>query len=167
MASGQGESSPDLPYRPCIGIMLINRDGHIFVGHRSKTEESAGWQMPQGGIDKGEEPVDAAWRELLEEVGTDKAKIIGETLEWLTYDLPAHLVSRVWKGRYRGQKQKWFAMSFLGDDADIDLDHHTHPEFNNFKWVEISDLPKLIVEFKRPVYERLVAEFARFTKLRR
>ncbi len=166
MVSGKGKHRADLPYRPCVGIMLINKDGLVFVGHRSNTTESAGWQMPQGGIDKGEAPEDAARRELLEEVGTSKVEIIGETQDWLTYDLPSHLVGQIWKGRYRGQRQKWFAMSFLGVDRDIDLDHHTHPEFSDFKWVELAALPGLIIEFKRPVYEALVQEFAQFAKPR-
>lgn len=166
MISGKGKRQADLPYRPCVGIMLINKDGLVFVGHRCATVEAAGWQMPQGGIDKGEAPEDAARRELLEEVGTDKVDIIGETQDWLTYDLPNPLVGRIWKGRYRGQRQKWFAMSFLGADGDIDLTHHSHPEFDDFKWVEISDLPGLIVEFKRPVYEALTREFATLAKPR-
>lgn len=168
MVSGKGKRrrQAELPYRPCVGIMLINKDGLVFVGRRSNTTESGGWQMPQGGIDKGEAPEDAARRELLEEVGTDKAEIIGETRDWLTYDLPAHLVGRIWKGRFRGQRQKWFAMSFLGHDRDIDLDYHTDPEFDAFKWVELATLPDLIIEFKRPVYEALVQEFAPFAKPR-
>ncbi len=153
-------------YRPCVGIMLINKGGLVFVGRRSKTTGPTAWQMPQGGIDKGEAPQEAARRELLEEVGTDKAEIIAETSEWLTYDLPSHLIGQVWKGRYCGQKQKWFAMSFLGGDQDIDLDRHDDPEFSAFKWVEVAELPKLIIEFKRPVYERLVEEFAHLAKPR-
>ena len=148
-----------LAYRPCVGIMLINPVGHLFVGKRLNSEESGGWQMPQGGIDPGEDPKTAAMRELKEETGTDKAEIVGETPYWLTYDLPDHLVGKIWQGRYRGQKQKWFAMRFTGVDADIILDDHDHPEFSEHRWVELDELPKLVVEFKKPIYERLVAEF--------
>ena len=126
--------SSDLPYRPCVGIMLFNRDGKVFVGKRiDQTVE--GWQMPQGGIDKGETPEQAALRELQEEIGTDKAEIIAEMEDWVTYDLPAHLVGVAFHGKYRGQRQKWFAMRFTGKDGDIDLTAH-EPEFSAFQWVE-------------------------------
>src|SRR5579872_5697717 len=121
-------SQSDLPYRPCVGIMLFNQDGKVFVGKRiDQTVE--GWQMPQGGIDKGETPREAALRELHEEVGTDKAEILAETQDWLTYELPGDLHLQAWGGRYRGQQQKWFAMRFLGKDSDIRLDAH-EPEFD-------------------------------------
>lgn len=148
-----------LPYRPCVGIMLINRQGRVFVGRRINSEESGGWQMPQGGIEDGEDPKTAAMRELKEEIGTDKAEIIGQSSGWPTYDLPDHLVGKVWQGRYRGQKQKWFVMRFVGDDTDIKLDDHDHPEFSAYRWVPIDQLPELVVEFKVPVYELVVAEF--------
>ncbi|MDD3444326.1 MAG: RNA pyrophosphohydrolase, partial [Zavarzinia sp.] len=115
--------------------------------------------MPQGGIDEGEEPQTAALRELGEEIGTEKAEIIAESTDWLTYDLPAELVPQVWKGRYRGQRQKWYAMRFLGTDADIDI-ATKHPEFAAWRWVEHQTLPDLIVPFKRSLYEAVVAEFA-------
>lgn len=147
-----------LPYRPCVGIMLINPDGLVFVGQRIDNLVEA-WQMPQGGIDEGETPEAAARRELGEEIGTEKAEIIAESRDWLTYDLPAELVPKVWKGRYRGQRQKWYAMRFLGTDADINIETH-HPEFAAWRWVSHGDLPGLIVPFKRALYESVVAEFA-------
>jgi putative (di)nucleoside polyphosphate hydrolase len=152
----------DLPYRPCVGLMLLNASGQIFVGKRiDQTVE--GWQMPQGGIDKGEEPRTAAMRELKEETGTDKAEIIGEMDNWLTYDLPAHLVGIAFHGRYRGQRQKWFALRFLGDDGDIDL--HTHePEFAEWKWVDMDALPGMIVPFKRDTYAAVITAFRGLAK---
>lgn len=147
-----------LPYRPCVGIMLINPAGLVFVGQRIDNLVEA-WQMPQGGIDDGEDPQTAAMRELGEEIGTEKAEIIAESTDWLTYDLPAELVPKVWKGRYRGQRQKWYAMRFLGTDADIDIETK-HPEFGSWRWVEHQALPDLIVPFKRTLYEAVVAEFA-------
>ena len=150
-------ASSDLPYRPCVGLMLFNRQGQVFVGKRiDQTVE--GWQMPQGGIDDGEAPAEAVLRELKEETGTDKAQVIGEMENWLTYDLPAHLVGIAFHGRYRGQRQKWFALRFLGQDSDIDL--HTHqPEFAEWKWVDLAALPQLIVPFKRDTYAAVIAAF--------
>jgi len=147
----------DLPYRHGVGIMLINRDGHVFVGRRiDQTVE--GWQMPQGGIDKGESPQDAALRELKEEVGTDKAQIIRELDGWLQYDLPAHLVGVALHGKYRGQKQKWFALRFTGRDKDIDLKTH-EPEFAAWRWASMEELPSLIVPFKRDIYRKVIEAF--------
>jgi len=147
----------DLPYRPCVGMMLINREGLVFVGRRiDQTVE--GWQMPQGGIDPGETPEQAALRELKEEIGTDKAEILREMDEWLTYDLPAHLLGAAFKGRYRGQRQKWLALRYLGEDRDIDL--HTHePEFAEWKWLAMEALPRLIVRFKRDTYAKVIEAF--------
>ena len=151
-------SASDLPYRPCVGIMLFNRDGKVFVGKRiDQTVE--GWQMPQGGIDEGETPRQAVLRELLEEVGTDKAEIIAERDGWVNYDLPPHLVGVAFHGRFRGQTQKWFALRFTGRDADINLAAH-EPEFSAFQWVTLDDLPSLIVPFKRDTYRTVIAEFA-------
>jgi putative (di)nucleoside polyphosphate hydrolase len=148
-------SSSDLPYRPCVGIMLFNQDGKVFVGKRlDQTVES--WQMPQGGIDKGETPQQAARRELMEEVGTDKAEFLGEMDDWVTYDLPAHLVGVAFHGKYRGQRQKWFALRFTGSDADIDLTRH-EPEFSDYRWVTLGELPALIVPFKRQTYKAVIA----------
>jgi putative (di)nucleoside polyphosphate hydrolase len=147
-----------LPYRPCVGLLLFNPAGLVFVGERA--DMRGAWQMPQGGIDRGEEPVDAARRELLEEVGTDRAEIVAETAGWHAYDLPPHLVGRVWRGRYRGQRQKWFALRFVGEDRDIDLDATGHPEFIAWRWVAPADLPRLTVPFKRTVYDAVLAELA-------
>jgi putative (di)nucleoside polyphosphate hydrolase len=148
-------SSSNLPYRPCVGIMLFNQDGKVFVGKRlDQTVES--WQMPQGGIDKGETPQQAARRELMEEVGTDKAEFLGEMDDWVTYDLPAHLVGVAFHGKYRGQRQKWFALRFTGSDADIDLTRH-EPEFSDYRWVTLGELPALIVPFKRQTYKAVIA----------
>jgi len=151
-----------LPYRPCVGVTLINREGLVFVARRIDTEMEA-WQMPQGGIDEGEDPATAALRELEEEVGTNKAEIIAETKDWLQYDLPHDLIGKVWKGRYRGQRQKWFAMRFLGDDADINLETE-HPEFCAWKWERLERLPNLIVPFKRKIYQDIVSEFLPYAK---
>lgn len=151
-------SASDLPYRPCVGIMLFNRDGKVFVGKRiDQTVE--GWQMPQGGIDEGETPRQAVLRELLEETGTDKAEILAEKDGWVNYDLPPHLVGVAFHGRFRGQTQKWFALRFTGRDADINLTAH-EPEFSAYQWVTLADLPGLIVPFKRDTYRAVIAEFA-------
>lgn len=146
-----------LPYRPCVGLMLLNRDNRVFVAKRIDMRTEA-WQMPQGGIDPGETPREAAMRELLEETGTDKAEIIAENDGWLEYDLPEHLVPQLWGGQYRGQKQKWFALRFLGEDSDINIQTEI-PEFTEWKWVEMHELPAIIVPFKQALYARLVEEF--------
>lgn len=147
-----------LPYRPCAGIMLVNAEDRVFVARRIDTPGDA-WQMPQGGIDDGEDPLQAAKRELLEEIGTDRAEILAETREWLTYDLPDALIGKVWKGKYRGQKQKWVLMRFTGVDADINIATE-HPEFDAWKWMPLAEVPQHIVPFKRDIYERVCAEFA-------
>ena len=149
-------------YRPCVGIMLINRDGLVFVGQRIDILEDA-WQMPQGGIDDRENPRQCALRELHEEVGTDKAEIVAEAPGWFFYDLPADLAPRVWGGRWRGQRQKWFALRFTGTDADIDLTTH-EPEFKAWRWIAPGDLPDLTVDFKRSTYAAVVKEFAPVAK---
>jgi len=150
-----------LPYRSGVGIMLLNAQNHVFVAKRIDTRSEA-WQMPQGGIDHGETPIEAAKRELMEETGTDKATILQESRAWLTYDLPDDLIPTIWGGKYRGQKQKWFAMRFTGTDTDTDTDiniNTPHPEFCEWKWAPITTLPDLIVPFKRALYEAVVAEF--------
>ena len=137
--------------------MLFNGAGEILVAKRRETPGDA-WQMPQGGIDQGEEPRQAALRELEEEIGTANAKIVAETRNWLLYDLPDELIGKVWGGRYRGQAQKWFAARFLGTDAEIDLAKHAAPEFSAWKWAPLEQLPDLIVGFKRDLYTSIVAE---------
>jgi putative (di)nucleoside polyphosphate hydrolase len=153
-------SDSDLPfYRPAVGIMLLNPAGLAFIGRRIDMPAGlAAWQMPQGGIDPGETPRQAAFRELNEEVGTDKAEILAETRGWLHYDLPSDIAPRMWSGRWRGQRQKWFLMRFTGTDADINP-ATDHPEFDAWEWVEPRRLPELIVPFKRQLYCDLLAEF--------
>ena len=147
-----------LPYRPCVGVMLLNRDGKVWVGRRFGMPEA--WQMPQGGIDKDESPAEAAIRELAEEVGTANARIIGESREWLAYDLPSELVPKTWGGRFRGQRQKWFAMEFLGDDTEFAPERAAHPEFDAWQWIDARQLPALAVGFKQSIYQSVAAEFA-------
>lgn len=149
--------APKLPYRMGVGVVLFNAEGLVFVGRRIDQTAEA-WQLPQGGIDEGETPRQAALRELKEEVGTDKARIIAETRDWIDYDLPPDLVGSVWKGRYRGQRQKWFAARFLGADSDIDI-ATKHPEFDAWRWAPFDQIPQLIVPFKRDLYRRIVEEF--------
>jgi putative (di)nucleoside polyphosphate hydrolase len=148
------------PYRPCVGIMLINAAGRVFVGNRNDVDGDH-WQMPQGGIDDGETAEQAAWRELAEEVGTDKAELLGESAQWLHYDLPEALSHRVWHGRFRGQTQRWFAFRFTGDDRDIDLDAHK-AEFEAWRWAPLSELVDMTIGFKRDVYRRVVDELGRY-----
>jgi len=160
---------PDLPYRPNVGAVLFNPLGRVLVARRTdfpNAEAGAGgWQLPQGGIDPDEDPRRAVLRELAEEIGTDQARIIGEHPEWLTYDLPPHLIGLALHGRYRGQRQRWFALRFTGRDDDIRLDRDPHPEFDAWRWASLGDLPLLAVPFKRPIYEILAASFARFSEV--
>jgi putative (di)nucleoside polyphosphate hydrolase len=154
-----------LPYRPCVGIMLLNRYGLVWIGRRlpkwSDDRSAYIWQMPQGGIDKGETPREAAIRELEEETGVRNAQIIGEISEWLTYDLPPELLGVALKGRYRGQKQRWFAMRLTGPDSEIDIAPRDHKaEFDAWRWARIEEVAPLIVSFKRPVYDVVVRRFA-------
>ena len=146
-----------LPYRPCVGLMLLNARGQVFVAQRIDVRGAA-WQMPQGGIDAGESPRDAAMREMKEEIGTDSAEILAESVHWHRYDLPAHLIPKVWGGKYRGQTQKWFALKFTGDDREIDLEAHEQ-EFQAWCWADVDKLPSMIVPFKRDVYDQVIAEF--------
>ncbi len=156
----------DLPYRPNVGAVLFNQDGLVLVARRADLPNAeapaGGWQLPQGGIDENEDPREAILRELAEEIGTDRAEIMDEHDEWLTYDLPAELVGIALKGRFRGQRQRWFALRFLGEDSDIRLDLDPHPEFDAWRWARLEELPDLAVAWKRPIYEALVASFARF-----
>jgi putative (di)nucleoside polyphosphate hydrolase len=156
-----------LGYRACVGVMVINRGGLVWVGRRADMPgdaEGSGswWQMPQGGIDEGEEPDAAAHRELQEETGISSARIIAATPRWLRYDLPPHLVGVAWDGKYRGQEQKWYAMRFLGDDSEINITPADRDkiEFDAWQWVEIGQLSQLIVPFKREVYRQVVDAFA-------
>ena len=151
-----------LPYRPCAGMMVLNRDGLVFVGRRIDTTLEA-WQMPQGGIDEGEDTQEAALRELEEEIGTRDVAILGRSHDWLYYDLPPDLIGRAWGGRYRGQKQIWFAMRLIAGDDAIRLDT-THPEFDAWRWAALDELPGLAIPFKRPLYEQVVALFRPYAK---
>lgn len=151
-------SGAALPYRRGVGVMLVNRAGLVFVAKRIDMPSEA-WQMPQGGMDPGETPLEAAKREMIEEIGTDKAEFVAESADWYTYDLPAELIGVIWGGRYRGQQQKWFVARFLGSDADINIATE-HPEFLDWKWAEPAQLPELIVPFKRKLYEDLLREFS-------
>lgn len=146
-----------LPYRPCAGIMLLNTDGKVFVAKRIDTAVEA-WQMPQGGIDAGEEPKLAAIRELEEETGVTNATIIDEYQDWLTYDLPDELYGKVWKGQYGGQSMKWFVMRYHGKDSDINIETE-HAEFSTWKWADMSELEDIIVPFKKEIYRKLANQF--------
>ena len=156
-------SKRNRPYRKGVGAVLFDKRGRVLVARRLDTPGEA-WQLPQGGVDAHESPRSAVRRELAEEIGTDRARIVGECRRLLAYDLPPALAARSWGGRYRGQKQKWFALRFTGRDSDIRLDADAHPEFGAWKWARLEDLPGLAVAFKRPVYRALVKEFRRFAK---
>ena len=149
-----------LPYRPCVGVMLMNAQGLVFVGQRNDRFEDA-WQMPQGGVDKGEQARDAALRELWEETGVtaDLVEVVDETADWLPYELPHDVVPQIWKGRFRGQEQKWFLMRFLGTDDQVNIQTE-HPEFTRWRWQPVDQLVEKIVPFKRDVYERVLLAFA-------
>jgi putative (di)nucleoside polyphosphate hydrolase len=156
----------DLTYRPCVGAVLFNRDGLVLVARRANFPNAegaaGGWQLPQGGIDGEEDPSVAIFRELEEEIGTARAEIIAEHPDWLTYDLPPELIGKALHGRFRGQRQRWFALRFLGEDGDIRLDLDPHPEFDTWRWVRLEELPGLAVGFKRAIYEVLARDFSRF-----
>lgn len=145
-------------YRKCAGVFLLNAVGQVWVGERNDTPGA--WQMPQGGIDEGETPRAAALRELEEETGTAHVEFIAEASNWLKYDLPDDLQRRSWKGKWRGQMQKWFACRYLGKDSDFDVLGVQKPEFDRWRWVDPEEVPGLIVAFKRPIYEALLLEFA-------
>jgi putative (di)nucleoside polyphosphate hydrolase len=152
-------SDERLGYRPCVGVMLLNKENLVFVGRRRGTTADA-WQAPQGGINEGEEPSAAAIRELKEEIGTDKAEIIAESNHWYEYDVPEESRPQSWRGRFRGQRQKWFVMRFLGANEEINL-QTAKPEFSAWRWVAHQDLLGLVVPFKRHVYRQVLEEFAK------
>ena len=153
--------SGELGYRPCVGVMLVNADGRVFVGRRIDNKEGDWWQMPQGGVDPGEDLRDAALRELAEETGAreEHVTLIQQTREPIRYDLPEELIGKLWGGKYRGQEQVWFLARFSGTDADIDLEAHDPPEFCDWKWVDATTLPELIIPFKKRVYRAVLEEF--------
>lgn len=152
------EQAERLPYRLGVGIMLLDpRDG-VFVAQRADMRTAA-WQMPQGGIDAGEEPLPAAYRELQEETGVTSVELLAESRGWLDYDLPLDLIPKLWGGRFRGQRQKWFAMRFLGDEGEIDI-FGPHQEFTTWRWAALPEVPELIVPFKAGLYRRILEEFA-------
>jgi putative (di)nucleoside polyphosphate hydrolase len=156
----------DLPYRSCVGVMVLNRAGYVFVGRRSNGPEhvdpTPAWQMPQGGIDPGEDTWQAALRELYEETSIRSVERLGEVKEWLTYDIPPAVIGQAWNGKYRGQKQKWYALRFIGDEREIDIAHPPgdhKAEFLAWRWEPMANLPALVIPFKRKVYEQVVAAF--------
>jgi putative (di)nucleoside polyphosphate hydrolase len=160
-----------LPYRPCAGMTVLNRAGLVFIGRRAGGPEHVDathvWQMPQGGIDNNEDPYQAALRELYEETNIRSVQKLGEIAEWLAYDIPREIAGEAWGGKYRGQKQKWYALRFTGDDREVDIANPGgghDPEFIGWRWVAIRELPDLVVPFKRPIYERVVAEFEKFAR---
>ena len=158
-----------LPYRPNVGAVLFSPAGQVLVARRADLPNAegapGGWQLPQGGIDADEDPASAVLRELAEEIGTGEARIIGEHPQWLTYDLPPHLLGVALGGRFRGQRQRWFALRFLGEDSAIRLDADPHPEFDAWRWADLAELPVLAPDFKRAIYAMLAVSFARFAVL--
>jgi putative (di)nucleoside polyphosphate hydrolase len=157
------------PYRPCVGLLVLNRAGRAFIGRRiggpEHVDNTHVWQMPQGGIDPGEDPWPAALRELREETNISSVERLGEVAEWLSYDIPAEIAGYAWSGKYRGQTQKWFALRFTGKESEINIAHPAGghaPEFVAWRWEPLQNLPALVVPFKRAVYERVVAEFQKF-----
>jgi putative (di)nucleoside polyphosphate hydrolase len=162
----------DLPYRPCAGLTVFNREGRVFIGRRVNGPEHVDathvWQMPQGGLDCEEDPYEGALRELYEETNIRSVERLGAIDDWLIYDIPREIVGQAWKGKYRGQTQKWFALRFTGTNEEIDIAHPAggkhKAEFVEWRWEQLERLPELVVPFKRPVYERVVKEFARFAR---
>lgn len=166
MTKSSGTKKPSMekrPYRKGVGAVLFNAGGLVFVARRIDTSVDA-WQLPQGGVKSGEKRRMAVLRELAEEIGTDKAKIIARSSRKFYYDLPEALADKVWGGRYRGQEQRWYALRFVGSDSDIDLAASEHPEFNAWRWVPIGDLPTLAIAFKQKMYREIVDEFAHLSR---
>jgi putative (di)nucleoside polyphosphate hydrolase len=160
----------ELSYRPCVGMMLLNRAGLVFIGRRVGGPEHVdslhSWQMPQGGLDEGEDPYQAALRELQEETSVRSVALLAEAKDWYSYDLPTQVGRKAWKGKYRGQTQKWFALRFLGNEGEINVLHPPgghKPEFVDWRWEKMERLPALVIPFKRKVYEQVVREFSRFS----
>ena len=149
-----------LPFRPGVGMMIINKEKKVFVAKRIDSK-SNGWQMPQGGIDLGETPSSAALREMHEEIGTPNGKIIAESKKWYSYRVPEFLVPKLWGGKYCGQRQKWFLIEFFGNDDEINLNTE-HPEFESWIWTDISELAKIVIPFKRKLYKEVIKEFREF-----
>jgi putative (di)nucleoside polyphosphate hydrolase len=161
----------DLPYRPCAALMVLNGAGLAFIGRRvagpEQVDDRHVWQMPQGGIDPGEDPWPAALRELREETNISSVERLGEVAQWLSYDIPRALVGQAWNGKYRGQRQKWYALRFTGRESEIDIEHPAgghEPEFVAWRWEKLQNLPDLVVPFKRQIYQRVVEEFAKYAR---
>ncbi len=154
------KNQPTLPLRPCAGIVLFNKNKEIFIGSRIDMPNQF-WQMPQGGIDEGEKPLDAAVREMGEEIGTVNARLIQESKDWLEYELPSELIGKMWGGKYRGQIQKWFLFEFLGEDREINLET-PHPEFKEWKWAKKDYVLQNAIPFKQDVYQKVLGEFSNF-----
>lgn len=152
------DSITSLPYRPGVGLMILNSECKVFVGKRIDSKIEA-WQMPQGGIDEGEDPHIAALREMEEEIGTKEGTIIASTEKWYSYNLPDYLIPRLWEGKFKGQKQKWFLIKFTGKEESINIKYDIHPEFLEWKWTKLEDLPNIIVPFKKALYISIIEEF--------
>ena len=154
-------SKQELGYRPCVGVMLVNREGKAFVGKRIDNREGDWWQMPQGGVDKGEDLLDAAHRELHEETGVAQhhVEVLMKMEEDIAYDLPEELIGKLWGGKYRGQMQSWYLMRFIGEDTDVNLEAHDPPEFCEWQWLEPEKLPDMIIPFKKRVYRTVLEAF--------
>ena len=155
---GKMENNNVLPFRPGVGLMILNKENKVFVGKRIDTRKEY-WQMPQGGIDHNETAKDAVMREMLEEIGTNNATILAKTKKEYSYLIPEYLIPKLWGGQYKGQNQIWFLIQYLGTNTEISLDHHSHPEFSEWQWVDIEKLPQIVIPFKRDLYISVIEEF--------